>query len=289
MIRYITLAIFALAVVLSSSAQDIPPGTYRDSCRSIKMHHDSLQARCKTSQGNWVRTSLNDADRCVGDITNVEGQLTCNKNGGPPQGSYLQTCRDVRARYNTLSATCETSNGQWLNTSLDNFSQCQGGIVNIEGQLRCGGYDGDRDHDHDRAGDRDHDGDRDHGGNWQGGRQPQGSYVQTCRNISVQGNYLRANCQTSDGQWLDAAMDGYDQCVGDIVNYEGRLGCTRRGGRSVPQGTYSQTCRQIYVDGDFLRAQCETRDGHWTWTQLNDWDSCRSGIVNLDGQLHCDR
>jgi CVNH domain len=281
MMRYAALAIFTFAVVLSCPAQDIPPGSYRDSCRSIKMHHDRLQAKCQTSQGNWVHTDLDDVDRCVGDITNVEGQLTCNKNGAPPQGSYMQTCRDVRARYNTLWARCETSNGQWINTSLDNFSQCPGGIVNIEGQLRCGGYGRDRDYD------RDHDGDRDH--NWRGGGQPRGSYEQSCRDISVQGDRLRARCQTSDGRWLDAALDDFDRCVGDIVNYEGRLGCTRRGGRSVPQGTYSQTCRQIYVDGDFLRAQCETRDGHWTWTQLNDWDGCRSGIVNLNGQLHCDR
>jgi hypothetical protein len=103
----------------------------------------------------------------------------------------------------------------------------------------------------------------------------------------VNGNTLRARCQTSDGQFVETALD-YDQCSGDIVNDEGRLECTRSGGRNVPPGSYSQTCRQIYVRGDYLRAQCENRDGRWVWTQLNDWDNCRS-ITNLDGQLHCDR
>jgi CVNH domain len=275
--RYpIALAIFALTMVLSSAADDIPPGTYRDTCRNIKMHHDRLQAKCQTSQGNWVNTSLEDADRCVGDITNVEGQLTCNKNSSPPSGTYLQTCRDVRVRYNTLWARCQTSSGQWVDTSLNNISQCGGGIVNIEGQLRCGGYPGgDRDRDHDRG--------------WRGGSPPRGSYAQTCRDIGIQGDRLRARCETSSGRWIDTSLEDYDRCIGDIVNDEGRLDCTRRGGRSVPSGTYSQTCRQIYVRGDTLRAQCETRDGRWQWSQLNDWDDCRSGIVNIDGQLRCDR
>jgi hypothetical protein len=281
--RYSILAVlFALVTALSSAAQDIPPGSYQSTCRSIKVHHDRLQAKCQTSQGNWVKTSLSDVDRCAGDITNVEGQLTCNQNAATPPGTYVQTCRDIRMRYNTLWARCQTSNGQWVDTSLNNFTQCQN-IVNIEGHLQCGGYGNDRDRDRDR----DHDGDRN--GGWRGGSAPRGSYTQTCRDIQVRGDDLRARCQTTDGRWLDTSLDGYNRCVGDIVNDEGRLECTRSGGRSVPSGTYSQTCRQIYVQGDTLRAQCQTRDGRWNWTQLNDWDSCRSGIVNLDGQLHCDR
>jgi hypothetical protein len=283
--RYsILITIFASMVVVCSAAQDIPPGSYTATCRNIKVKHDKLQAKCQTSQGNWVKTSLNDVDRCIGDITNVEGQLTCNQNGQPPVGTYTQTCRNIRIRYNTLYASCETSNGQWLDTSLDNFSQCSGGIANNEGRLQCGGYGGNGGYDRDRDRDRDHDGDHDR----YRGSAPQGSYTQTCRDIRVQGDDLRASCQTSDGRWLNTSLDGYNRCSGDIVNDEGQLECTRAGGRSVPQGTYSQTCRQIYVRGDTLRAQCETRNGRWNWTQLDDWDSCRS-ISNQDGQLHCDR
>src|SRR5215469_8785053 len=133
--RYpIVLAIFALVTVLSGSSQDIPPGTYRDSCRNIKMRGDQLRARCQTSQGNWVKTSLNSVDRCVGDITNVEGQLTCSQNSGPPEGTYTQSCKNIRVRYNTLYARCKTMNGQWVDTSLSDYNRCSGGIGNFDGQ-----------------------------------------------------------------------------------------------------------------------------------------------------------
>lgn len=227
----LTLAIFAFAVVLSSSAQDIPPGSYQATCRNIKMHHnDRLQANCQTSQGNWVDTSLNDVERCVGDITNIEGQLTCNKNAAPPQGTYLQTCRDVRMGSNTLWARCETRSGQGVDTSLNNVSQCGSDIVNIDGQLRCGGDD--------RGSDRDRDGDRD----WRGGG-PRGSYSQTCRDVRVQGDRLRARCETSDGRWIDTTLDDLDRCVGDIVNDEGHLECRRSGGRTVPTQTFAKEYR----------------------------------------------
>lgn len=304
------LIFFTAIVVVSGAAQQVPPGSYQQSCRDIRLRGDSLRATCQTSNGNWLRTSLDEAYQCVGDITNIEGRLTCNRYSSPPDGTYLQSCRNVRVRYNTLWARCKTMNGQWVDTSLNDFYRCAGGIGNFDGQLRCGSGYRDRDHDGDRDGDRDRDRDRDRDGdrdrNRDGDRDgdrnrdndrdrdrdrgngPRGSYSQTCRDIQVYGDSLRARCETSTGRWLETSLDDYNRCVGEVVNDEGHLECTRAGGRNVPPGTYSQTCRQIYVRGDFLRAQCETRDGHWVWTQLNDWDSCRS-ITNLDGQLHCDR
>jgi len=269
-------AILVVAMILPCAAQ-IPSGTYQQSCKSIKMRHDTLQAKCKNTSGHWVKTSLNDADRCTGDITNIDGQLTCGGYGHPerdaqrglPQGSYTQTCNRVHVDGDTLSALCQTSGGQWVDTVLNDFRRCTGDITNVEGRLTCGGY-GHPERDVARG-------------------APQGSYTQTCNEVRADGYALRARCQTSDGRWLDAYIDNYSQCMGDIVNDEGHLECTRGRGRTVPQGTYTQTCRQIYVRGDTLRAQCETRDSRWVWSELNDWDSCRSGIVNLDGQLHCDR
>jgi len=272
---WIALGLFLSAMGLASAAQDIPPGTYQQTCRDIKMKGDSLRAKCQTSSRRWIKTRLDDVDRCAGDITNIEGQLTCDKNNAPPQGTYLQTCRDVRMRYNTLWASCQTRDGGWVNTSLNNFSQCSQGIGNNNGQLVCGWRGDDRG----RYPDRD-----DYRGNG-----PQGSYTQSCRDIRVSGDDLKARCQADNGDWRDTTLDKFNRCNGDIVNDDGHLECTLSGGRNVPQGTYSQTCRQIYVRGNSLRAQCETRDGRWTWTQLDDWESCRNGIVNLDGQLHCDR
>ena len=271
-----TFAILVWAMILPCAAQ-IPSGSYQQTCKNIKMRHDTLEAKCKDTSGHWVKTSLNDADRCTGDITNINGQLTCGGYGHPekdaargaPPGSYTQTCNRVQVDGDTLRALCQTSGGQWVDTFLNDFRRCTGDITNIEGRLTCGGY-GHPEKDIARG-------------------APQGSYTQTCNEVRADGYALRARCQTSDGRWLDAYIDNYSQCAGEIVNDEGHLECSRTGGRTVPQGTYTQTCRQIYVRGDTLRAQCETRDRRWVWSELNDWDSCRSGIVNLDGQLHCDR
>jgi hypothetical protein len=38
-----------------------------------------------------------------------------------------------------------------------------------------------------------------------------------------------------------------------------------------------------------LRAQCQERDGGWRWSELHDWDDCRRGIVNENGNLRCVR
>ena len=91
------------------------------------------------------------------------------------------------------------------------------------------------------------------------------------------------------GDWVETSLNGLNQCVGDIVNDDGRLECTRRGGRLVPTGSYSQTCRNIYVRGDNLRAMCQNRGGQWVWSELHDWDDCRRGIQNDDGRLRCYR
>ncbi|HEY6249059.1 MAG TPA: CVNH domain-containing protein [Candidatus Angelobacter sp.] len=275
--RAILLASFVGAMILSGAALDNPSGSYQQTCRSIKMRGDTLSAKCKNASGHWVKTSLGNAARCTGDITNINGQLTCGGYGHPerdierglPTGSYTQTCNGVHVDGNSLRARCQTSDGQWVDTSLDDFRRCTGDITNIQGQLTCGGY-GHPERDIERG-------------------APAGSYTQTCNGVRVDGNSLRARCQTSDGRWLDTTLDDYNGCVGEIVNDEGRLECTRGNGRTIPQGTYAQTCRQIHLSGNSLRAQCETRDGRWVSTQLDDLDSCRSGIVNLDGQLHCDR
>src|SRR5215468_6820786 len=119
----IVLAFFVGAMVLSAAAADIPLGSYQQTCRDIKLRGDSLRAKCETTRYQWVRTQLDDVDRCVGDITNINGQLTCNKNNAPPDGTYLQTCKNVRVRYNTLWARCKNMNGQWVDTSLNDFNK----------------------------------------------------------------------------------------------------------------------------------------------------------------------
>jgi CVNH domain-containing protein len=282
--RYITLlAVGALAILWrpatsGAAAVDNPPGSYQQSCKNISVRGDDLRARCKDNYGNYHDTVLDHADRCWGDISNDNGNLVCN-NGqgwGGPNGSFTQTCRDVSVRWNVLRARCQTADGRWVDSSLDQYSRCKGDISNENGQLRCA-YAG-------RGWGRDND--RDDRGRGYG---PRGSYSQTCRDIRTRGNNLSAVCQNVDGQWVGSTLNNFDRCASEIVNDDGRLECTRRGGRLVPAGTYSETCRNVYVRGDTLRAECQNRGGGWNWSQLNDWDDCRRGIENDDGRLRCNR
>lgn len=190
----------------------------------------------------------------------------------PPGGSYRASCKNIKVRGDVLFARCKDYNNHWVDTQLNDYNRCGGDISNTGGQLRCndnGNANGDGDRDRDR------------------GRAPRGSYSQTCRNIDVRGDTLSAECDTGNGDWRRTSLDHYDDCSGEIVNDNGELECTRRGGRQVPRGTYVQTCRNIYVRGDKLRANCQTGDGGWNWSQLDDWDDCRGGIVNDRGHLVC--
>ena len=67
--------------LLPASAQSIPPGSYQQSCTNIHVRGDQLIARCNLPRGGTVRSTLS-LDSCRrGDIANVNGQLTCNRNG----------------------------------------------------------------------------------------------------------------------------------------------------------------------------------------------------------------
>ncbi len=162
-----------------------------------------------------------------------------------PSGSYQQTCRDIHVRGNTLEADCQNGNGQWNRTSMPDYGRCNGSIVNDAGNLRCSGdvngynggpYNRDRDRDWDRDRDRDRDRDWDRNRDRQGGYYngnnngyyqngvPGGSYTQTCQNIQVSGNTLRASCQKGNGRYKNSSLRNFDQC-NDISNDNGNLRC----------------------------------------------------------------
>jgi hypothetical protein len=267
---------------------EYPSGSYQQSCRDISMRGDDLQARCRDERGRYHNSLLDGADRCWGDIANSNGHLICAKYSALPTGSFTQSCRDIRVRFNVLSARCQNRDGQWLDTSLEAAYRCEGQIANVDGHLRCAnsrGDDNDRDRDQNRDRDRDQNRDRDGDRNY----GPRGSYSQTCRDIEIQGDSLRAVCQNMGGGWAETALRDYGRCVGDIVNDNGRLECTRPGGRTLPSGNFMQSCRNAYVRGDNLRAMCQDRDGRWVWSELHEWDDCRGGIVNENGNLRCVR
>ena len=65
---------------------------------------------------------------------------------------------------------------------------------------------------------------------------PQGSYLQTCRDVGVQGDTLFAVCRTVDGRGQRAQLPGVSRCVGDIGNNNGNLQCSYAGGGPAPYG-----------------------------------------------------
>src|SRR5215467_2586867 len=212
--RYLMLVGAVAMIILwrpaSAMAQDIPPGTYQQSCKNISVRGDDLRARCKDNYGHYHDTVLDHADRCWGDISNNNGNLVCLQGGGP-RGSFTQSCRDISLRWGVIRARCQTRDGRWVDASLEESYRCREDISNEDGRLRCGGRDWDRDRDRGR------------------GYVPAGSYSQTCRDIRTRGDDLTAVCQTVRGQWVDTTLDHYNRCVGDVVNDDGRLECTRQG------------------------------------------------------------
>lgn len=56
----------------------------------------------------------------------------------------------------------------------------------------------------------------------------------------------------------------------------------------VPSGSYRQTCRSEYMQGNALVAQCRRIDGTWKWTALSDAWSCNGRISNMNGNLVCE-
>jgi len=58
--------------------------------------------------------------------------------GGAPGGSYLDTCREVRAYGDSLSAVCRRVDGSWQRTGLRDLNGCAGDIANMNGHLTCG-------------------------------------------------------------------------------------------------------------------------------------------------------
>jgi len=55
-----------------------PGGSYQQTCSDIAVSGTTLAAACRTRKGRTQRTSLANVDRCVGDIANIDGTLTCN-------------------------------------------------------------------------------------------------------------------------------------------------------------------------------------------------------------------
>jgi CVNH domain len=219
-IDFFVATLFAVAAQ-KSFADNLPAGSYTQSCRDVWVENDTLHASCQTRAGNWITSVLPDISSCGGDISNQDGHLRCNRGAGPPggyrtqgspspRGSYLQSCRDVWVENDTLHASCQTRAGNWITSGLTYISQCRGDISNQDGHLRCNR------------------GAAPPGGSRTQGSPPRGSYTQSCRDVWVANDILHASCQTRAGNWITSVLRDFSSCGGDIANQDGQLRCTVR-------------------------------------------------------------
>ncbi len=58
-----------------SRAQNIPGGSYKDTCRQISVVGGNLIAQCQKVDGNWQSSKLLYHD-CSGEIRNENGTIT---------------------------------------------------------------------------------------------------------------------------------------------------------------------------------------------------------------------
>jgi len=260
------IAALSFAIIICSlisnvyaNAQNLPPGSYKDTCRSISVLGGTLTAQCQRVDGSWKNTAIQFFD-CEGGITNENGNLTCKHRPKPdkplPKGSYKQSCKDAYVDGKWLYARCKKMSGNYNNSSIK-YADCYKDIWNNNGVLTCGGG---------------------------GGSLPKGSYKESCKDAYVDGNWLYAKCKKNNGSWYSTSLK-YSNCNKDIWNNNGELTCGGGGG-SLPKGSYKETCKNAYVEGNVLEADCLNRNGKYSHTSIK-YKNCNKGLWNDKGTLRC--
>lgn len=170
MLRFAIIALGAALALSTISTEQapaqmygvIPAGSYQQSCINARVRNNMLIANCTNNSGQRVRSSINVNACANADIGNINGQLSCVRNGhmygrgrgrygrgrsglyrpgygaGVPAGSYQQSCSNAQMSGSTLTASCRANNGGYVTSYLD-ISQCRStdDIGNVNGQLRC--------------------------------------------------------------------------------------------------------------------------------------------------------
>jgi hypothetical protein len=119
------------------------------------------------------------------------------------------------------------------------------------------------------------------------GNVPSGSYKNTCSKIQVLFGIISAQCQKTDGSWKATQLN-YKDCEGDISNQNGELKCKHapKPEKSLPKGSYKQSCQNAYVEGKWLYAKCQKTSGNWSNSSIK-YSDCNKDIWNNNGVLTC--
>ena len=74
----VVLTMLTLMVFSTDAESKVPDGSYKDSCKDIKMLKMVLTASCENEKGQWVSSKIN-VEYCEGDIRNDNGTLKCKQ------------------------------------------------------------------------------------------------------------------------------------------------------------------------------------------------------------------
>jgi hypothetical protein len=222
--RFLCLFAAAGALQLPAQAQNLPGGSYQDSCSNIQVKSDrgrslSIYATCTDRDGRHVQSSI---PLPCQSAENDNGRLKCVSGGIPPEwvppampdGTFRNSCFNLSIRKDrdnnpVLIGSCTDRRGSAIQSTL--WLPCQGDISNDNGSLKCEGTPS--------------------GGGAAGqGRvpPPAGSYLESCSDAVVQyqpgrRGVLFAFCVDRQGRRDQSSI--YLPCAGNIANIDGRLRC----------------------------------------------------------------
>lgn len=258
----IVLALAALSSLSAAAQSKIPDGSYKKTCKDMRVVSDFLIASCENEKGQWVNTKIN-MEYCEGDIRNENGALKCKQKPAPkpPSGSYRNSCKDIKVQGNKLRASCEKRNGKWKQSSI-NYKNCNRDIWNDNGELSCSKKNG--------------------------SKLPKGSYKDSCKDSYTQGSRLYSTCKNRDGNWRKSSIN-YKKCDKKISNDNGKLVCGKAdggGSGKLPPGSYKDSCKNIYKEGNVLEADCKNKNGKWKHSSIR-FKDCKKGLWNDNGKLRC--
>ena len=262
----LTLVLFIATFIIFSSASSfaqskIPKGSYKETCNNLRVLKGYLSGYCLNDKGDSVPARIY-LDSCVGDIRNDNGELKCKQNPAykPPSGTYKNSCRDIKLEGNKLKAECQKKNGNYKRTSI-NYKNCSRDIWNDNGELSCKKKNG--------------------------VKLPKGSYKDTCRNAYTEGKRLYAECKKRGGGWNESSIN-YKNCDKDISNDNGKLVCGKSHSGKLPSGSYKNSCKNMYMEGGVLEADCKNDNGKWKHSSIK-YKKCDKGIWNDNGKLRCNK
>jgi hypothetical protein len=118
---------------------------------------------------------------------------------------------------------------------------------------------------------------------------PGGSWKQSCSNASFNGKRLSATCARVDGSFQKSNL-GYSRACAkgsSVSNMDGNLVCDQYRAYAMPNGSWTDSCREPVMKGPLLVANCKRMDGSWMQSSIDVFQCDGAPVSNRDGTLSC--